>query len=101
MKFDIKANLVETTTISNGMGGYKTGTKIVSEIYVFTTPVKAELMLREYGIVTTTSLKVFTKDVVSDEHYKLTFNGKSYKQLQLADFGKIRMMLVEEVEANG
>lgn len=98
MKFDTKAKLIEITTVPNGMGGYKPITKEVSEIDVFTTPVKAELMLKEYGIVTTTSLKVFTKDDVLSEHYKLLFNGKTYKQLQLADFGKIRMMLVEEVE---
>ena len=101
MKFDTKAKLIETTTIPNGMGGHTPTTKEVSEIDIFTTPVKAELMLKEYGIVTTTSLKVFTKDAVMSEHFKLSFNDKTYKQLQLADFGKIRMMLVEEVENNG
>ena len=100
MKFDTKAKLIETKTIPNGMGGYKTITEVVAEINVFTTPVKAEIMLKEYGIVSTSSLKVFTKDKIADEHYKLSFNDKTYKQLQLADFGKIKMMLVEEVDSN-
>lgn len=100
MKFDIKAKLLTTKIVPNGMGGHATSTVELSEISVFTTPVKAEIMLKEYGIVSTTSLKVFTKDAVPSEHLTLSFNGHVYKQLQLADFGKIKMMLVEEI-ANG
>lgn len=98
MKFDIKAKLLGSETTPNGMGGYATSMVDVSEISVFTTPVKAEIMLKEYGIVSTTSLKVFTKDAIPNANLRLLFNGHVYKQLQLADFGKIRMMLVEEID---
>ena len=105
MKFDKVATLNTKTRTSDSMGGWVTAPVVVGTVDVFTTPVKSEVLLREYGIVSTSALKLFTKGLfpVRDaEGKKQTItvtleNGMEYKILQYADFGKIRMVLVEEV----
>lgn len=105
MNFDKKIDIYTNQRTTDGMGGFKTTPKHLKSIDGFTTPMKAELALKEYGIVSTTSLKVFTKDDIPtrDENGKtITFtlkfeDGTEYKVLQLADFGKMKLMLVELV----
>lgn len=105
MKFDKVATLKTATRASDGIGGWTTTPVVIGTVDVFATPVKSEVMLREYGIVSTSALKLFTKGVfpVRDaEGKKQTItvtleNGMEYRIIQYADFGKIRMVLVEEV----
>lgn len=97
MKFDKKMDVLAETRVSDLMGGWIVSTEVVDTLDVFTTPVKAEIAMKEYGIITTTSLKVFTKGYLLDEYSHLVINGKKYKVLQLADFDKLRMLLVEEL----
>lgn len=99
MKFDKKMDVKAQTKVSDGMGGWIVSTETVDTLDIFTTPVKAEIAMKEYGIVTTTSLKVFTKGYLLDEYSHLIINGKKYKTLQYADFGKIRMLLVEMIQS--
>lgn len=103
MKFDKRMNYMSESRVSDGMGGWIKGSILVKEIDVFTTPVKAEIMLKEYGVVSTSTLKIFTKSElpVKDElGKKMTTHiespdGTKYKILQMADLGKLRMLLVE------
>ena len=105
MKFDKVATLSTTSRVSDSMGGWTTTPVNAGTIACFTTPVKSEVLLKEYGIVSTSALKLFTKDLVPmrDSNGKkqtvtVTLeNGMAYKILQYADFGKIRMVLVEEI----
>lgn len=105
MKFDKTVTLSTTSKTPDGMGGWTTTPAYVGSIAAFTTPVKSEVLLKEYGIVSTSALKLFTKDQVPmrDSNGKkqtvtVTLeNGMAYKILQYADFGKIRMVLVEEI----
>lgn len=98
MKFDKKMDVLAETRVSDGMGGtLPSEIKVIDTLDVFTTPVKAEIAMKEYGIITTTSLKVFTKGYLLDEYSHLEIKGKKYKVLQLADFEKLRMLLVEEI----
>jgi hypothetical protein len=97
MKYDKKMDLLGETRVSDGMGGYTVTNGVIGTIQAFTTPVKAEIMLREHGIVSTSSLKVFTKDTVPTEFVQLQHGDVKYKILQLSDFGKIRMLLVEVI----
>lgn len=98
MKYDKAVSVIRTEKIEDGMGGYGTSPVIVSEIQTFTTPLKAELALKEYGLVTTTSMKIFTKDFLPEKFDYLEYANKKYKVLQLSDYGKIRMLLVEVID---
>lgn len=97
MKFDKSMNVLGETRVEDGMGGYEATQGVIGSIKAFTTPVKAEIILKEHGIVSTTAMKVFTKDILPNEFVQLSFEGKQYKILQLADFGKLRMLLVEVI----
>lgn len=64
MKFDKTVTLSTTSKTQDGMGGWTTTPVYVGSIAAFTTPVKSEVLLKEYGIVSTSALKLFTKDLV-------------------------------------
>lgn len=97
MKFDKKMNIIGETKVSDGMGGWTTQPDVIGSIQTFTTPVKAEIMLKEYGIVSTTSLMVFTKDNIPNQFVQLQYGEIKYKILQVSDFGKYRRFLVEVI----
>lgn len=97
MKFDKKMDILGESRVDDGMGGSTVTDGVIGTIQAFTTPVKAEIMLKEYGIVSTTALKIFTKDAIPNEFVKLEYNTTKYKIIQLADFGKLRMLLVEVI----
>ena len=105
MKFDKTVTLNTTSKTTDSMGGWTTTPAYVGSIAAFTTPVKSEALLKEYGIVSTSALKLFTKDQVpmrdgngKKQTVTVTLeNGMAYKILQYTDFGKIRMVLVEEI----
>ncbi|MGB3160388.1 MAG: hypothetical protein WBA84_03980 [Carnobacterium sp.] len=99
MQFNKKMDVLAQTKVSDGMGGWIVSTEAVDTLDVLTAPVKAEIAMKEYGIITTTSLKVFTKGYLLDEYSHLIIDEKKYKTLQLADYGKIRMLLVEEIQS--
>ena len=83
--------------VSDGMGGWTVTQGVIGSIQAFTTPVKAEIMLKEYGIISTSGLKVFTKEHLPSEYVQLQHGEVKYKILQLSDFGKLRMLLVEVI----
>lgn len=103
MKYDKKVELITTGKVSDGMGGWiEGGESIKATINTFLTPVKADILLKEYGISSTTTVKLFTKDQLPIKNngkfgdYKLKVaSGEKYKILQFADFGKVRMILME------
>lgn len=97
MKFDKKIDVLGETRVEDGMGGWEVTKGVIDTIKAFTTPVKAEIMLKEHGIVSTTAMKVFTKDHLPNEFVQLQYNEKEYRILQYADFGKVRMILVEVI----
>jgi hypothetical protein len=97
MKFDKQMDILGETRVSDGMGGFTATKGVIGTIQAFTTPVKAEIMLKEHGIVSTSALKIFTKDILPNEFVLLQTGTVKYKILQLSDFGKLRMLLVEVV----
>lgn len=97
MKFDKTMDIIGETRVSDSMGGFEVSYGVTDTIQAFTTPVKAEIMLKEHGIVSTSALKVFTKDIIPNEFVQLQYGTIKYKILQLSDFGKLRMLLVEVI----
>jgi hypothetical protein len=97
MRYDKQAKVMKQTRVDDGMGGFTQTPSVVATIQAFTTPLHAELALKEYGIVTTTGMKLFTKDTIPASYDYLEINSIKYKVLQLSDFGKIKMLLVEVI----
>lgn len=98
MRFDKEMALLKENLVSDGMGGYEsTGFQQVGTIYALTTPVTAEIMMKEYGIVSTSAMKIFTKDEFDEENVQIEYLDKKYEILQHSDYGKFRMLLVQEI----
>lgn len=105
MRFDKTVEVLGEQRVSNGMGGWTVTHGVVRDFDAIVTPVKAEIMLKENGIVSTTSMKIYTRDSLEeflkngtwDKEYQLQYNGSQYTILQYADFTKVRMLLVEVV----
>lgn len=97
MKFDTTFEVLEKKRVEDGMGGWIEDEVVVGTIKAVTTPVKAEIMLKEHGIVSTTAVKIYTKDYIPNEFVQLQLGNKRYKILQYADFKKVRMILVEGI----
>jgi hypothetical protein len=98
MKFDNRITLTKEELVSDGMGGFVVSGKVqVGTIQAFISPVSAELLLKEYGVVSTTALKIFTKDVIDEENFQIEYADRRFEVLQKADYGKFRMLLVQEI----
>lgn len=97
MKFDKTFTLIGETKTSDGMGGWETVKGTVGTMKALTTPISAEIALKQHGIISTSAFKVITKDLIDDISLQLSLNGKSFKILQIADYGKYRMLLVEVI----
>lgn len=104
MKYDKKVNIIKSEKVSDGMGGWlENEPRVEKEIYTFLTPMKAELLLKEYGLASTTMLKLFTKDTIpimadgrwQDVKVEVDATKQQYSIIQYADFGKVRMLLLE------
>lgn len=98
MRYNKIIKVIKSQKISDMMGGFDTTSNVVAELKAFATPITAELALKEYGLVTTTSLKFITKDNIPTEFDYLEYENKKYKVLQLSDFNKIKVLLVEVIK---
>lgn len=100
MKMDVDFHFViEGEEVSNGMGGSITipesnGSKFVAH----KSPIKAEIMLKEYGIVSTSSLRLITKDAINLplESLIITDLKLKYKILQVLNY-KLNIFLIEVI----
>ena len=105
MKYDKKVEIIKTGKVSDGMGGWiEGGETIVKTIDSFITPLKASVALKEYGISSTTTIKLFTKDslpIRNDGKFldlSLKVKDDKYKIIDFADFGKIKMLYLELIK---
>lgn len=102
MKFDKKIEIITTSKVSDGMGGWIEGSEtVIKTVDAVITPLKSSIALKEYGTLSTTSIKMFTKDelpIQNDGKFldvKLKVNDNNYKIMDFADFGKIKMIYLE------
>lgn len=105
MKFDKTITLLTEKSVADGMGGWNTEAVEVAQIKAFITPVKAEVMLKEHGLVTSRAFKIITKTPLPTDLYdgkkSLDFitvqqGNYNYKILQLLDY-KFNILLVEVI----
>ncbi|MGH0775289.1 hypothetical protein ACQVSN_27055 [Bacillus mobilis] len=98
MRYDKQVKVMKQERVDDGMGGFEEGVPVVvSTIMGYITPLSAEMLLKEHGIVTTTGFKVITKDHIPKEYDFLEIDGTTYKVLQLSDLRKLRVLLVEVI----
>lgn len=97
MFYNKKAKFISKEQISDGMGGWIDSDLpvVLAELSVFSAPVSAEIALKEYGIVTTTSMKLYTTGSIPEHYSYIEFNGKNYKTLQLMDYNPEKIVLME------
>ncbi len=99
MKYDKQVQVIKQERVSDGMGGFEEVAEVVvSTIMAFITPLSAELLLKEHGVVTTTGCKIITRDHVPEEYDFLEIDGVKYKVLQFSDLKKLRILLVEVIK---
>lgn len=107
MRFNDRIQLTQTGSISDGMGGWiDVGEQIIESFDGFITPVKAEVMLKDYGYISNVVYKIFFKQatgtdlesIKNQRDVTVKARNHSHKIKQFADFGKYKMLLVERVE---
>ncbi|MEB6213523.1 hypothetical protein MXL49_16705 [Enterococcus casseliflavus] len=107
MKYDQKAQILISSSTSDGMGGWIPDTEvIVQTLDSFLTPVRASVMAQEYGVSTPLGMKMFTKsevilnkeNLLKQDVTVLTPDQSKYKLVEYTDFGKIKMFVLEGVE---
>ena len=91
--------------ISDGMGGWieTAREESLGTILGFVTPVVAEKLLKDYGVVSTTAIKIFTKDNLpkTENIYLKYFDysdniDQNYEILQVANYEKYTMILAQK-----
>jgi hypothetical protein len=101
MKMDKEMIVLKENLVPDGMGGFiEQGEVQEGRIFAFITPVSTEVMLKEHGVIRTTALKIFTKEILPDTNFQIEYAGRKFEILQIADYGKVRMLLIQEIEEN-
>ena len=90
------AKVMRIESVSDGMGGWvdEVPTKVI-ELGVTRAPVTAETMLKQYGIVSTTAMKLYTEDKMPKGDYHIHYQGGDYRVLQVTEYGVETVILVE------
>jgi hypothetical protein len=106
MKFDKMFRLNKITDpVPDGMGGWidTDNEENLGAINTFITPVTAEIMMKDFGVLSTTAIKIFTQQRVPNIKgmyltYVDFYNGieEKYEILQIADYGKYFMILAQK-----
>lgn len=97
MFYNQKAYVLSTESVSDGMGGWiDSDTPIViGELMVRRAPVSAELMLKQYGLVSTTAMKLYTEDKIPKGDYFIGYGADHYRILQITEYDVETIALLE------
>ena len=106
MKLDKAFRIIKfVDPVPDGMGGWIETAKEESlgTIFGFVTPVVAEKLLKDYGVVSTTAIKIFTKanlpkaENIFLKYFDYSDNiDQNYEILQVADYNKYTMILAQK-----
>lgn len=96
MFYNQKATVLTKESASDGMGGWIDGVSVeLAVLKVRRAPVSAELMLKEYGLVSTTAMKLYTEDKVINGDIFIHFDNEDYRILQKTEYDIETILLVE------
>ena len=98
MKMNKEFHFVIEEETPDGIGGYTTIESNGSKFKAHKSPIKAEIMLKEYGIVSTSACRLITKDDINLplESFIISDLNRKYKILQVLDY-KLNIFLVEVI----
>ena len=103
MKYDKKVKIISLEKVSDGLGGWISGSeRVVQVLDSFLTPVRSSVMVQEYGVSTNKGMKLFTKTTLNIDGVKeikvVTPDGAEYLILEYTDFGKVKMLVLDGVK---
>lgn len=100
MRTNKTVKVIKVTRTSDGMGGHDEIPVEVSNFKVYSTPLTAELAMKDYGLVTTSGMRFITKDrnPLPEDYSYLLFEDKHYTVLQYLDLKPNLKVLLVEVE---
>ena len=97
MFYSETAQVLTAESVSDGMGGWIDSdipTK-VAELSVRRAPVSAEMMLKQYGVVSTTAMKLYTEDTLPKGDNYIHYQGGDYRILQTTEYDVETILLLE------
>lgn len=91
------AQVLTTESASDGMGGWIDSDIPVklAEMNVRRAPVSSEVMLKQYGLVTTTAMKLYTEDKLPKGDNYIHYQGGDYRILQISEYDVETILLLE------
>lgn len=98
MKFSTEVEVIEVVKTSDGMGGFTKVDTVTGYLQVHMSPVKVELMLKQYGLTTGSAFRFVTKDSVPDAIHYFRLEGNKYKMVELLQYDRFNVILVEVVK---
>ena len=100
MQFKDKAIIYKEVKEKDGFGGYVLTRQTLCEIKCKVAPYRVEVGQIVEVPNPTASVKFFTKDKLNfdeDTFFYIEYNGKKYKKVLFADYGKCVMIIGERV----
>ena len=100
MQFKDRAIIYKEVKEKDGFGGYIVKEEILGEIKCKVAPYRVEVGQIVEVPNPTASVKFFTKDKLNfdeDTLFYIEYNGKKYKKVLFADYGKCVMIIGERV----
>lgn len=98
MFYEKTATLFVSGEVSDGMGGWiDSGKTDLDEIRVASAPISIDTVLKGYGVTVANSMKLYTEDELPLESFSIRFDGNEYRVLQLNDYGKEKIILMEMI----
>ena len=100
MQYKDRAVIYKEEKVADGYGGYTMQEEILCEIKCKVAPYRVEVGQVIEVPNPTASVKFFTKDKLDfdeDTFFYIEYNGKKYKKVLFADYGKCVMIIGERV----
>ena len=100
MQYKDRAVIYKEIKVSDGYGGYVLTRQTLCEIKCKVAPYRVEVGQIVEVPNPTASVKFFTKDKLNfdeDIFFYIEYNGKKYKKVLFADYGKCVMIIGERV----
>ena len=97
MRFDKLAELIETSLISDGLGGYiESENTVVATFPISLSGLAQELTLNDYGYDSSKDLRVFTRFEELETGDKLRIDGVLYRIIRIRDYQHTSSLVVRK-----
>lgn len=98
MLYRTNVSVIENTNTSDGMGGSTVVQSVASTIQAHISPIRSELLYKQYGLTTTQAFRLVTKDSIPRTVTHLQIGTIKYKVLELLEYRRYSIALLEVVK---